>query len=348
MKWFITGGAGFIGTALAHEVVATGDLAAVFDNFHPQVHPVADPNVPAGSRLYLSDVQDPRALRGALQDFEPDVVVHLAAETGTGQSLTHPSRHVGVNGLGTANLIEGLTTSDLHPRHVVLASSRAVYGEGSYRAPNGETFSGVPRALSNLQQHKFEVYGAEGQTGTFVPHQAETTPTYPSSVYGATKLLQEQLLQSYHSVHPDQSLTILRLQNVYGHGQSPNNPYTGISVLFSQFAAAGKAIPVYEDGDILRDFVHVSDVVTAIVSSVRLRAEGTFDVGVGSPVSVFELASLIAQMHGAPTPRVTQQFRLGDVRNAYADISRTTAVLGFQPVVMLRDGLEELVSGRRA
>jgi dTDP-L-rhamnose 4-epimerase len=337
----ITGGAGFIGCALAGRLRKRFDRVVAMDSLHPQVHSTTSRPAALDSavELVVADVRDSATWDVLLPDLRPDVVVHLAAETGTAQSLTEASRHASVNVVGTTTMLDAFTRHDGLPARVVLASSRAVYGEGAWRDAAGRVVLPGQRSHAMLAARTWEFPGL-----TPTPASAASVEPRPSSVYAATKLAQEHVLRAWAlavGVLP----VVLRLQNVYGPGQSPSNPYTGILPLFGRMAAAGQAIPVYEDGRIVRDFVHVDDVARALeAAACDLDADpGTaVDVGSGRPVTILEVAGLIAARYGAPPPTVTGQFRDGDVRYACADPSAAYRVFDWEARVALSTGLEAL------
>ena len=337
----ITGGAGFLGCALAGRLLERFDGVVALDSLHPQVHPTRrrPAALARGVELVVADVTHAASWDALLADIRPDVVVHLAAETGTAQSLTEASRHASVNVVGTTEMLDALTRHDLRPGRVVLASSRAVYGEGAWRDAAGKLVLPGQRSHTMLASGTWDFPGL-----TPMPSAASRVEPRPSSVYAATKLAQEHVLRAWGlavGVRP----VVLRLQNVYGAGQSPSNPYTGILPLFAQIAAAGQAIPVYEDGRIVRDFVHVDDVARALETAacdLDTDPDVAIDVGSGTPVTILEVAERIARRYGAPAPVVTGRFRDGDVRYARADPTLAGRVLGWAPRVELNDGLAEL------
>ena len=246
----ITGGAGFIGTRLARSLLQSGADVLAYDNLHPQIHgdkPVLDPSIP----LVRGDVRDRHALQAAVHGYRPTIVVHLAAETGTGQSADEPTRYAEVNVVGTAQLIEAMRSGSQPPRRVVLAATRAVYGEGAYADSAGNLMVPPPRRAADMAARRFGLFDSRGDLLAPVPT-PESLPPAPASVYGSTKLMQEYLLQQTASAW---GVAILRLQNVYGPGQSLRNPYTGVLSIFCQQAMAGQVLNIYEDGDIHRDFV---------------------------------------------------------------------------------------------
>ena len=336
----VTGGAGFIGCALAERLAPLADRWLVLDNLHPQVH--ATRERPAAlhdaADLVIGDVTDAAAWDSVLADFQPDVVVHLAAETGTAQSLSESSRHGRVNVVGTTELLDGLTRATAVPSHLVLTSSRAVYGEGTWRRGDGTTFQPGARTNAQLTAGQWDFPDAEHQ-----PNSVSATVPAPSSVYGSTKLAQEHILGSWAASH-DTSLSVLRLQNVYGVGQSLTNPYTGIVSLFSQLARDGRSIPLYEDGEITRDFVFIDDVADALVATMTDRPDRLrmADVGTGVRTTIGDLARAVSDFHHAPPPHVTGQFRDGDVRHAACDVTATLAALEWSPRWSLTDGVAAL------
>ena len=339
----VTGGAGFIGCALAGRLLGRFDRVVAVDSLHPQVHPTTTrpAALAEGVELVVGDVTLPATWDALLPDVRPDAVVHLAAETGTAQSLTEASRHAVANVVGTTAMLDAFGRHDRRPDRVVLASSRAVYGEGAWQDPDGRVVLPGQRSHAMLAAGEWDFPGLSPMRAA-----AARVEPRPSSVYAATKLAQEHVLRAWClavGVRP----VVLRLQNVYGAGQSPSNPYTGILPLFGRLAAAGESIPVYEDGRIVRDFVHVDDVARALESAVCDLDAGpavALDVGSGVPVTILEVARLVADRYGAPAPTVTGQFRDGDVRYACADPSEAYRLLGWRPRVELATGLEELCS----
>jgi dTDP-L-rhamnose 4-epimerase len=332
----ITGGAGFIGVRTRKALAETFDKVVVVDAFVDQVHGSVDRlESDEIGPVFQARLQDPDQY-GWLAGLRPDVVIHLAAETGTAQSMSESALHVGSNSLGTATLLDALLAHDAIPEQFVLASSRAVYGEGGYEDETHQLVYPGIRSRQQLEDGKWAFPGL-----TSIAMNAERIDARPASIYGATKLNQEHLLTAWSSAYGS-DVAIVRLQNVYGAGQAPNNPYTGILPLFFKIARAGQSIPLYEDGLIVRDFVHVSDVVRAITGLARDRVSGTWDIGAGTPTTISDVAGLVASMARAPQPQVTGQYRVGDVRSAVADITAAQRDLGWSPTISLREGLEEL------
>ncbi|QYF72669.1 NAD(P)-dependent oxidoreductase [Cryobacterium sp. PAMC25264] len=225
MTILITGGAGFIGTRLLAELESGSDVV-ILDSLHPQVHGEAavEPHFDGRVRFIRGDVTDPIMWDELLKSVAPSTIVHLAAETGTGQSLLQASRHTYVNVHGTAVMLDALARNNVLPRSIILTSSRAVYGEGAWEsAETGDRFYGQPRTAQQLEGAQWSPLGPEGQTGEPIPHEALSVEARPSNIYAATKLAQENILISW-CASMSVSLSILRLQNVYGAGQALRNP----------------------------------------------------------------------------------------------------------------------------
>jgi dTDP-L-rhamnose 4-epimerase len=336
----VTGGAGFIGCAVSQVLAPISDCYVVIDNLHPQVHP--KPTRPAAlhqdADLIVADVTDPSAWDHVLHQVKPDVILHLAAETGTGQSLVQSTRHGTVNVVGTTQMLDAFTRHGIRPSHIVLSSSRAVYGEGQWIREDGSTFYPGQRTHAQLEAGQWDFPGASA-----LPSAAVNTKPDPTSIYGATKLAQEHILAAWcrSTAVP---LTILRFQNVYGPGQSLTNPYTGIVTLFSQLAADGRPIPLFEDGYITRDFVFIDDTISAIYAAIYAPTQPllTLDIGSGTGCTIQTLAEELAALHNAPPPEVTGRFRDGDVRHASCRISHTSDAIGWIPRRNLPEGLRAL------
>jgi dTDP-L-rhamnose 4-epimerase len=348
-KILLTGGLGFIGVAIAKLLLEHHHSVVLFDNLSPQIHG-AIPDL-AGLPLLRSvqvevlrgDVTKPADWAAALENV--GAVVHLASETGTAQSMYEISRYTETNVVGTAALLNHLANRKHSVRKILLASSRSVYGEGAYQC--GSCGQVYPLARS---EEMFRL--AEWQPRCPIcdrPVEATATPeearTAPASIYAATKLAQEGLLRV-----ASQALgipgVIFRFQNVYGEGQSLKNPYTGILSIFSNQLRAGKTLQLYEDGQESRDFVHVTDVAQAVVMGLASdRADGaTLNVGSGRPTSVEQVALLLRERLGGPAPAISGQYRLGDIRHGYADLTAIRERLGFVPEISLDDGLTRFVT----
>jgi dTDP-L-rhamnose 4-epimerase len=336
----VTGGAGFIGTAIAPGLADRFDRLIIIDILHSQIHGAAThpASLPQGAGFIRADITEPATWDDLLSDAHPAVIIHLAAETGTGQSLTESARHSHTNVCGTAVMLDALARHNKIPDRILLASSRAIYGEGAWRAPDGAATYPGQRSRAQLNAGQWDFPGLSA-----IPSQAANTPPQPVSVYGATKLAQEHLLTAWASAFGADA-AILRLQNVYGPGQSLINSYTGILALFCRIARAGNSIPLYEDGQMLRDFVLIDDVAAAILAAIDNSSPtaGIFDVGTGAAVSIAAVAAKIAALYNAPPPHICAKFRFGDVRHAACAIGATTAALGWQPRHTVDAGLARL------
>lgn len=339
----ISGGAGFIGSALARRLVKSGYDVAVMDVLHPQVHGGSRAiELPASVQLFTGDVTHAPDWDAVLRLFRPSQIVHLAAETGTAQSLSEATRHGSVNVVGTTQLLDALSRSSVVPDQLVLASSRAVYGEGAWQCGT-QTFYPKPRSHAQLQDGIWDPKGPNGELAVPLPSLASKTEPRPTSVYAATKLAQEHMLAAWTAAH-DTNLSVLRLQNVYGPGQSLTNPYTGIVSLFARCAREKRSLEVYEDGRIVRDFVFIDDVIDALFATVQIPATRSrcLDIGSGVAITIHELARKIAAICDAPKPIVVPKFRDGDVRAASCTIDAAKKALRWRPNWTLEDGLRSL------
>ena len=345
----ITGGAGFIGSRLVERIAATSKSVFVLDNLLEQVHG-PDPHVefPKNVSLHRSSINDSASTRELIQRIRPDLVVHLAAETGTGQSMEEISRYTDVNVTGTAILLECLLHAGARPT-LVLASSRAIYGEGPYRTDRGDIVVPGSRDPGAMAAGRYQPTSGDGILEP-VAADEDTRPN-PVSVYASTKLMQEHLFNQISLAH-DWPCRILRFQNVYGDGQSLRNPYTGVLSVFCNQLLSGQDISVFEDGRIVRDFVYVDDVVDALVSATRYEGERsiTANIGSGRAVTILEVAETLAALTdaGAGRVHVTGQFRAGDIRHAVADIENARRLLKWRPQVSLEQGLTRLVDWSRS
>jgi dTDP-L-rhamnose 4-epimerase len=341
----ITGGAGFIGKHVTRFAVAAGHRVRILDNLSPQIHGTgAKFEPPSGATFCLGDVTERKHLEIALDGI--DTVVHLAAETGTGQSMYEIDRYYMVNVQGTALLFDILSNSKHSVRNLVLSSSRSVYGEGAYLCcnctPSGARRFPKARSLQQLQSHQWTppcpvCGGSLKPTAT-----REDDLLAPASIYAATKLAQEELFRVACSAMGI-SYAVLRFQNVFGEGQSLSNPYTGILSIFSTRIRLGLPLPIFEDGEETRDFVHVEDVAAAVLHCIeKPMLEGPIlNVGRGEPSSILEVAGLLCCILGSDIrPHMTGQYRVGDIRHNFADIRQLEQMTGWRPQVSLEEGMK--------
>jgi dTDP-L-rhamnose 4-epimerase len=343
----ITGGAGFIGSHTADALLARGYRVRVLDILDPQVHGAErqipawlDPRVEflAGDVRCREDVS--RAIDGV------DAIFHFAAQTGVGQSMYEIHGYCDVNVGGTAMLLDVLANASHRVRRIVLSSSRAVYGEGAYDCACCGTVFPPLRNRQALESHDWRI-ACPVCAGDLVPlPTAEDKQPAPISVYAETKRSQEELVRLFSTSYGIPSV-ILRYFNVYGTRQALGNPYTGIGAIFATRALAGKQIAIYEDGLQGRDFVNVRDVVSANLLALENEqaAGGLFNVGSGERLTVLDLARAVCRELGRPEDFIwSGQFRVGDIRDCYADLSRSRSLLGFEPKVQFDSGVGELVA----
>lgn len=348
MHVLVTGGAGFIGSRLAAKLAGRGDHVTVLDTLSPQIHG-ADAGFPAGleklARCVKGDVCD-RALVARLLG-DADVLVHLAAETGTGQSMYAVEKYGQVNMGGTATLLDVIVNDRPGKlKKLIVASSRAIYGEGEYHCTDHGRVFPAARTGADMAAGFFEPRCPVCGNAVTPLATTEAAPFGPSSFYGLTKQVQEQMVLMFAQTLGLDGFA-LRYQNVYGPGQSLTNPYTGILAIFSNLVRQGKGLNIFEDGHESRDFVFIDDVVTATAACAAPDVHGVAALNVGSGVrtSVLEVASAIAGHFKADAPiEVTGAFRLGDIRHNFADISRIAALTGFAPRWAFADGLKAFLA----
>ena len=342
MKVLVTGGAGFIGTHLCRKLLHDGHAVSVVDNFSPQIHAGncdLAPDIRGHVQLFRGDIRDKSCLVQALAGQE--AVIHLAAETGTGQSMYEVAHYEAVNLGGTALLLEQLvkrTTGDIET--VIVASSRAVYGEGRYVcAEHGVQYPDARRKEDMLNK-QFQPTCPICHLDMEAMPTTEDSALRPTSFYGLTKLTQEQMTLMFGRALGLRAFA-LRFQNVYGPGQSLNNPYTGILPVFSNQARFGRPIYVFEDGRESRDFVYVEDVCVATAACLTAPAVvEALNVGSGRRTTVLEIAQEIVDYFASKSEIVINgAFRVGDVRHSLADLGRVRSRLGFEPKWPFSDGL---------
>ncbi len=339
----ITGGAGFIGSHLADELIRRGCGVRALDNLSVQVHgPEAGrPDyLNPEAELIVGDVRDPAAVEKALKGI--DAVFHLAAAVGVGQSMYEIEKYTDINSRGTAVLLEALVKRPVE--RLIVASSMSVYGEGLYRASDGTMETGASRSLEQLKKGEWEPRGEGGGVLTPVETPEEKPPSI-SSVYALSKYGQERMCLITGRAYGIPAIA-LRFFNAYGTRQAFSNPYTGVLAIFAARLMNGKPPLVYEDGMQQRDFVSVHDVATACALALEAKDASnlTFNVGSGGRHSIIDVAKRMAGVFGAPdlAPEVAGKYRMGDIRHCFADISLARKVLKYEPKVALEDGLREL------
>jgi len=346
----ITGGAGFIGSHIALKLIEKGYAVTVLDNLLEQIHGVDSDKT---SPLYCSirdkvgfikaDVCDKTALEQGLHDA--DYVIHLAAETGTGQSMYEIKRYIDVNIGGTALLLDILTNTKNHVKRVVVAESRAIYGEGKYHCEKCGDVYPTERKDEDMSKGNFECHCPKCGGKVELLATTEDSAIHPSSVYGIGKQVQGQLVHLICKNIGIESVSF-RYQNVYGPGQSLTNPYTGILSIFSNRIKSYKGINIFEDGKETRDFVYIDDVVDATIAGMIIpEANGhVFNVGTGIATDVLTVAQTLCKHYGIEVPlTVSGNYRLGDIRHNYADITLAKKILKFQPKVTFDEGIRRFV-----
>lgn len=351
MKVLITGGAGFIGSNIALKLLKYGYRVTVLDSLSEQIHGA---NPESTSPLYQKikdkvdfikgDVNNREDLEKALVDV--DYVIHLAAETGTGQSMYEIKKYVDTNIGGTALLLDILTNTEHHVKRVVVAESRAVYGEGKYHCPICGDVYPYERTDENLAKGDFECKCPKCGGEVDLIATTEDSAIHPSSVYGISKQVQGQLVHLVCKSIGVESVSF-RYQNVYGPGQSLTNPYTGILSIFSTRIKNGNGINIFEDGKETRDFVYIEDVVDATILGMEVpEANGhVFNVGTGIATDVLTVAKTLCDKYGINVPiTVSGNYRLGDIRHNFADITAARQILGFEPKWSFSDGIEQFTN----
>lgn len=350
-KILVTGGAGFIGSNLSFKLLSKGYEVTVLDNLSKQIH---GENPDKTSPLYNSIKNKVHFIEGSVTNREDwlkaidsvDCIVHLAAETGTGQSMYEIEKYVGVNIGGTALMLDILTNTNHTVKKVVVAESRAIYGEGRYYSKELNQFVyPTERSEVAMRAGDFEVTYKGCSSPLELVGTTEDSLIHPTSVYGITKQVQGQLV---HLVCPSIGIASVsyRYQNVYGPGQSLSNPYTGILSIFSTRIRNGNGINIFEDGKETRDFVYIDDVVDATILGIeKEEANGhVFNVGTGVATDVLTVARTLIEKYEIDVPvTISGNFRLGDIRHNYADITAARTILGFEPKWSFSDGIGEFV-----
>lgn len=338
----ISGGAGFIGSHLADELLAQGYQVRILDNLLPQVHGDGDDfpaYLDANVEMIHGDVRNPEQIHKALKDV--DVVYHLAARVGVGQSMYQIGEYVDVNDCGTAVLIEALAKRPVEK--LVVASSMSIYGEGLYQDTEGNILDNQQRSIEQLRRAEWELHH-EGRQLKPIPTPESKNPSL-ASVYALSKYDQEKLALICGKAYGIPTVA-LRFFNVYGTRQALSNPYTGVLAIFASRYLNDKAPLIFEDGMQQRDFVHVKDVARAcrLAMEQQKAHDDVFNIGSGRAFNVYEIAESIgATMQKEHIrPVINQKYRVGDIRHCFADITKAREILGFEPQVRFEDGLLEL------
>jgi dTDP-L-rhamnose 4-epimerase len=339
----ITGGAGFIGSHLTDQLLARGYSVRILDNLSKQVHgprPQRPPYLDSDAELLVADVRDATAVQRALRGV--DRVCHLAAAVGVGQSMYQVDEYTSVNNLGTATLLQALIERPVE--RLVVASSMSIYGEGSYRGPDGRQAQPCARKVAQLKAKDWEVRSATGEVLTPVPT-PETKPPLLGSVYALSKFDQERMCCMVGEAY-DIPTIALRFFNVYGPRQALSNPYTGVLAIFAARLMNGNRPLLFEDGQQQRDFVSVHDVARACCAALDAppARSAVLNIGSGHAYRIREIAERLASVIGRPNlkPELTGNYRVGDIRHCFADIALARDVLSYAPRVSFEAGLIEL------
>lgn len=340
----ITGGAGFIGSHLADELLDKGYRVRVLDSLSSQVHGPSQSRpdyLSPDVELIVDDIRNEQAVRKALRGV--DAVVHFVAIVGVGQSMYELARYTSVNNYGTAVLLEALIEQPV--AKLLVASSMSIYGEGLYQAPDGTTYSSVERTLDQLRRNEWELRSPSGDVLKPVPTPEWKTPSL-ESLYALSKYDQERMCLMIGRAYGIPTVA-MRFFNAFGPNQALSNPYTGVLAIFASRLLNNKAPLIFEDGQQLRDFVSVHDVARAC--RLALESPGAaghvFNVGSGRQYTVSEVARQIARVLGKRIePEIAGKYRVGDIRHCFPDISLAREILGFQPEVSLEDGLVDLAA----
>jgi dTDP-L-rhamnose 4-epimerase len=346
MSILVTGGAGFIGSHLVDALLAKGKTVRILDALVPQVHGEnADwpAWVPDNVEKMRGDVRDQSVWEKALEGIS--VVYHLAAEVGVGQSMYEINRYMEANTMGTSHLLEILAQGRQKVEKVIVASSMSIYGEGSYRTRSGEVVYPVERAAERISRREWEMTLPGSEEPVEAVPTSEDKPLRPTSIYAISKRDQEEMCLSVGKAYQIPTVA-LRFFNVYGPRQALSNPYTGVAAIFSSRLLNGNAPLIFEDGLQSRDFIHVSDIVQALVLAMECESANyeAINVGTGRSTSVLEVARLLAdKLEVDVQPQVVNKFRAGDIRHCFADISKARELMGFQPKVAFEDGMDELI-----
>lgn len=340
----ITGGAGFIGSHLATELLKYGYRVRVLDNLCPQVHG-PDRRRPSylntEVELQVGDVRDPAAVRQALRDV--DAVYHFVASVGVGQSMYEIAEYTSVNNLGTAVLLEAVLKRPI--QRLIVASSMSLYGEGLYRHRRGRIVASCGRTQAQIRSGDWEIRDAGGNPLTPCPT-PESKPPALNSIYALNKFDQEQMCLMIGRAYNIPAVA-LRFFNIFGPHQALSNPYTGVLAIFANRLLNGRSPLINEDGMQKRDFVSVYDVARACRLALETPGAGgeVFNVASGRQYTILELAQRISRALGKNIePEITGKFRAGDIRHCFADISKARDILGYEPKTGIEDGLQDLAN----
>jgi dTDP-L-rhamnose 4-epimerase len=342
----ITGGAGFVGSHLADGLLGAGHRVRILDDLTPQVHQDGPPGYLSPKvELVVGDIRDPNRLREVLSGV--NVIFHFAATVGVGQSMYEISRYMSINTQGTAELLQALLDTKHTPAKLIVASSMSIYGEGQYVCSVcGKAAFPPVRSVSQLREGQWEVH-CKACSGVLVPQPTnESKPSEINSIYAISKRDQEDLCLIYGRNY-GLPVTALRFFNIYGTRQALSNPYTGVAAVFAARLINGQAPLVFEDGEQMRDFVSVHDIVRAnMLAMERPESDGeVINIGCGKPIKIRRVAEILAaSLDKDIAPVITRKYRAGDIRHCYADLTKARRLLGYEPQVTHEEGFRELAA----
>lgn len=346
MNILVTGGAGFIGSHIVDGLIEKGHGVRVLDSLDPQVHGENakwPDHLNAKAEKMLGSILDAKTVIKSLENI--DAVFHEAAAVGVGQSMYQIRHYTETNALGTAVLLEAMVANKNRIKKMIVASSMSIYGEGQYNCPKCGLVYPSLRPNSQLESREWELK-CDSCTSVLSPiPTGESKPLQPTSIYAINKRDHEEMFLAVGSAYKIPAVA-LRYFNVYGTRQALSNPYTGVAAIFSSRLLNKKSPLIYEDGMQSRDFIHISDIVQAnILALEKPEADGQiFNVGTGHAQTIRGVAELLGEAMGLDLkPEITQKFRAGDVRHCFADISKISKLLGFNPQVPFNKGVQELI-----
>lgn len=343
-KVLVTGGAGFIGSWTTDLLIERDYEVTILDVLELQVHQGNTPEyLNKEARFVKGDVRDRKLLTRLVK--EVDAVIHLAAAVGVGQSMYQVEKYVNYNTNGTAALLDVLVNEKNDVRKLVVASSMSIYGEGKYRCEKcGENRYPEHRGDEQLGKKVWEPLCPKCNIPLKHLPTDEDKPLMPTSIYAMSKSHQEEMCLLIGKTYGIPTVA-LRYFNVYGPRQALSNPYTGCVAIFSSRILNGKPPYVFEDGEQLRDFVHVKDIAKANLLALEKSSADYMAVNIGSgkSISITKLADLLTEVYETETkPYVSQRYRKGDIRHCYADIKRARELLDYKPSMNIKEALMEL------
>jgi dTDP-L-rhamnose 4-epimerase len=340
----ITGGAGFVGSHTADALLAAGHDVRIFDNLTPQVHRAGRSTyLPGGAEFVLGDMRNKSQVDKVVQNI--DVIFHLAAAVGVGQSMYQIADYTATNNLGTANLFQAILDTRSQPEKIVVASSMSIYGEGTYQCAECGEVAPSARPLSQMKKKQWELVCPNCRQALLPVPTREDKRLECTSIYALSKKDQEEMTLLFGRTYGIPAIA-LRYFNIYGTRQSLSNPYTGVGAIFASRLMTGKSPIIFEDGRQMRDFVSIHDIAKAnLLAMEKSGADGkAVTIGSGQPVTISEVAAELERaLRVNLPPEITGKYRAGDIRHCVADISTATQLLGYRAETRLKEGIEELV-----